>query len=209
MNPSFSMPEKVSIDVPFVRRLPIYVRIGLVGLCLAGGLWASPETVGDAVESSVSGEVALAPVSETLPVAVPAGKTIVPRDMGNDLFVPGSGRQVSMSRSVFMIFAVLVGMAVIGYLAKRGKLPIKGITDSGVLRIKETRMLGNKQFLVVVEHQDRKMLLGVGPGFISYLCPLSGSTGHSNESQVFEASLRQHIGPHENQDSSVGAESHG
>lgn len=209
MNPSFSTPGMVSMVVSCVWRLPIYVRIGIVGLFLSGGLWASPETVGESVESTGSPEVVSAPVSETLPVAVPPGKTIVPRKMGDDLFVPGSGRPVSMTRSVYLIFAFLVVMAVVGYLAKRGKLPIKGIHDSGVLHIKETRMLGNKQFLVVVEHQDRKMLLGVGPGFISYLCPLSGATGHSNESQVFEASLRQHIGPHENQDSSVGAESHG
>ena len=207
MNPSFSTPGMVSMVVSCVWRLPIYVRIGIVGLFLSGGLWASPETVGDSVESTGSSEVISAPVSETLPVAAPPGKTIVPRDMGNDLFVPGSGRQVSMSRSVFMIFAVLVVMAVVGYLAKRGKLPIKGITDSGVLRIKETRMLGNKQFLVVVEHQDRKMLLGVGPGFISYLCPLSGSTGSFKESPSFDASLSQHIGPHDSPDSSVRPQS--
>lgn len=207
MNPSFSISEKVPVAVPFVRRLLSFVRIGLVGLCLTGGLWASPETAGDAVESVDNSAISLVPALEAVPVAAPAGKTIVPRDMGDDLFVPGSGRQVSMSRSIYMIVAVLVAMAVIGYLAKRGKLPIKGITDSGVLRIKETRMLGNKQFLVVVEHQDRKMLLGVGPGFISYLCPLSGSTGNAKEAQGFEASLSQHIGPHDSPDSPVRPQS--
>ncbi|MBN2235388.1 MAG: FliO/MopB family protein, partial [Opitutales bacterium] len=128
------------------------------------------------------------------PVPITEPKTIVPREVGEDYFVPGAGRQMSMTRSIYLILVVIVGMAVFGYLAKRGKLPIKGLSDGGALRIKETRMLGNKQFLVVVEHQDRKMLLGVGPGFISYLCPLSGSDEGNGGMPGFEASLAQHIG---------------
>lgn len=40
------------------------------------------------------------------------------------------------------------------------------------LNISETRMLGNRQFLVVAEYQDRRVLLGVCPGRIEYLCAL-------------------------------------
>ena len=36
-------------------------------------------------------------------------------------------------------------------------------------------MLGHKQFLAVVEYEGRKMLLGVCPGRIDYLCPLEGN----------------------------------
>ncbi len=42
------------------------------------------------------------------------------------------------------------------------------------LNIAETRMLGNRQFLVVAEYEDRKMLIGVCPGRIDYLCTLAG-----------------------------------
>ena len=41
------------------------------------------------------------------------------------------------------------------------------------LQISETRMLGNRQFLVVAEYEDRKMLIGVCPGRIDYLATLS------------------------------------
>lgn len=41
------------------------------------------------------------------------------------------------------------------------------------LQISETRMLGNRQFLIVAEYEDRKMLLGVCPGRIDYLATLS------------------------------------
>jgi flagellar protein FliO/FliZ len=34
-------------------------------------------------------------------------------------------------------------------------------------------MLGNRQFLVVAEYEDRKMLIGVCPGRIDYLATLS------------------------------------
>jgi flagellar biogenesis protein FliO len=40
------------------------------------------------------------------------------------------------------------------------------------LEISESHMLGNRQFLVVAEYEDRKMLIGVCPGRIEYLCSL-------------------------------------
>ena len=40
------------------------------------------------------------------------------------------------------------------------------------LQISETRMLGNRQFLIVAEYEDRKMLIGVCPGRIDYLATL-------------------------------------
>jgi len=43
------------------------------------------------------------------------------------------------------------------------------------LDISETRMLGNRQFLIVAEYENRKMLIGVCPGRIEYLCTLSGA----------------------------------
>jgi flagellar protein FliO/FliZ len=43
------------------------------------------------------------------------------------------------------------------------------------LQIAETRMLGNRQFLIVAEYEDRKMLIGVCPGRIDYLCTLAGA----------------------------------
>ncbi|MCE9612523.1 MAG: flagellar biosynthetic protein FliO [Chthoniobacter sp.] len=42
------------------------------------------------------------------------------------------------------------------------------------LNISETRMLGNRQFLVVAQYEDRRVLLGVCPGRIDYLCSLRG-----------------------------------
>lgn len=41
------------------------------------------------------------------------------------------------------------------------------------LLISETRVLGNRQFLIVAEYESRKMLLGVCPGRIDYLCTLA------------------------------------
>ena len=43
------------------------------------------------------------------------------------------------------------------------------------LEISETRMLGNRQFLVVAAYEDRKILIGVCPGRIEYLCTLAGA----------------------------------
>lgn len=43
------------------------------------------------------------------------------------------------------------------------------------LEVSETRTLGNRQFLVVATYEDRKVLLGVCPGRIDYLCMLAGA----------------------------------
>jgi flagellar biogenesis protein FliO len=53
-----------------------------------------------------------------------------------------------------------------GSLHRRGKGERK-------LVISEARTLGNRQFLIVAEYENRKMLLGVCPGRIDYLSTLS------------------------------------
>jgi flagellar protein FliO/FliZ len=49
------------------------------------------------------------------------------------------------------------------------------------LRIEESRTVGNRQHLVVAEYEGRRVLLGISPGRIDYLCGLdtegSGSGG--------------------------------
>jgi flagellar biosynthetic protein FliO len=59
-------------------------------------------------------------------------------------------------------------------LLRRGSLPRPFSKNDGKLRVLETRLLGNRQFLVVVEYDGAKMLLGVCPGRIDYLTPLAG-----------------------------------
>jgi len=57
-----------------------------------------------------------------------------------------------------------------GFLAQKNKVARK-------LEISETRMLGNRQFLVVAQYEGKKMLIGVCPGRIDYLCNLGGGEG--------------------------------
>ena len=40
------------------------------------------------------------------------------------------------------------------------------------LRIEESRTVGNRQHLVVAEYEGRRVLLGISPGRIDYLCGL-------------------------------------
>lgn len=77
-----------------------------------------------------------------------------------------------------LTFGMLLGGAWL--LLKRGTLRRAFGKSEGRLQVLETKMLGNRQFLVVVEYDDAKLLLGVCPGRIDYLTPLAGhplSTG--------------------------------
>jgi flagellar biogenesis protein FliO len=69
------------------------------------------------------------------------------------------------------LFAALAAVAV--YFAKYG-LPFAKKTNRGErkLQILEMRPLGNRQFLLVVAYEETRILLGVTPGKIDYLCPL-------------------------------------
>lgn len=79
---------------------------------------------------------------------------------------------------LFVYFILIVAFLVAGlYFTRTG---FSGLLRKGKgerkLVISEARTLGNRQFLIVAEYENRKMLLGVCPGRIDYLSTLSG--GH-------------------------------
>lgn len=72
-------------------------------------------------------------------------------------------------------FLVLLLMVAAGFFVLRGQWPLRlGRATGGArkLQIAEMRPLGNRQFLVVVDYDGAKMLLGVTPGRIDHLCAL-------------------------------------
>lgn len=104
------------------------------------------------------------------------------RDSADDRPLNPAGQSETTLGSVIRdLILLLLGATVITgavvYL-KRRKIPVLGRRNDGArLKIQETRMLGNRQFLVVVDYDGRKMLLGVGPGLINHLCVLDQGTG--------------------------------
>ena len=69
------------------------------------------------------------------------------------------------------LLVALAGAAV--YLIKFG-IPMhrNRSKEERKLQVLEMRPLGNRQFLIVVAYEDTRMLLGVTPGKIDYLCAL-------------------------------------
>ena len=86
---------------------------------------------------------------------------------------PAGGSRIQLALYLALLVALLGGGVYVmrnglGFLQPKPKGPRK-------LDITETRMLGNRQFLIVAEYEHRKMLIGVCPGRIDYLCTLSGA----------------------------------
>ena len=126
------------------------------------------------------------PTAVSSPTASPEATpspTISPVERGRVLYpanapqtspstVRGSGDPASMpglATSFLMLLALCAGGY---YLVRRqaGFAPVgKGQRK---LVVSESRSLGNRQFLVVVEYENERVLLGVTPGKIDYLCPL-------------------------------------
>lgn len=89
------------------------------------------------------------------------------------------------------LLAALAGAAI--YLIKFG-IPLhrNRSKEERKLQVLEMRPLGNRQFLIVVGYDDTRMLLGVTPGKIDYLCPLdSVSTNPADFSQLMDQSEKK------------------
>jgi flagellar protein FliO/FliZ len=85
---------------------------------------------------------------------------------------PG-GSTATLTLALVLMVGLLGGGA---YLVRNGFTLLQPkMKGARKLQISETRMLGNRQFLVVAEYEDRKMLLGVCPGRIDYLATLSAA----------------------------------
>ncbi len=84
-----------------------------------------------------------------------------------------AGSSVQLALYLFLLVALLGG----GFYVMRNGFSFLQPKPKGPrkLEISETRMLGNRQFLIVAEYENRKMLIGVCPGRIDYLCTLSGA----------------------------------
>ena len=88
-------------------------------------------------------------------------------------FKPESGGTVQLSLYLVLLLGLLGGGA---WLLRSGLTIFQPkLKGERKLQVSETRMLGNRQFLVVAEYEGRKMLLGVCPGRIDYLSTLAGA----------------------------------
>lgn len=92
----------------------------------------------------------------------------------SDILTEG-GSSVGMVVTILGYIIILGGMGVAAwYLFKRGVIRKPFSSSEGKLKVAESRMLGNRQYIMVVEYEDKKILLGVGPGKIDYLTSLDG-----------------------------------
>ena len=109
---------------------------------------------------------------------------------------PSSSGGLSQAVAYVVVLGLLVGGAWL--LVKRGSLPKPFARSEGRLKVLETKMLGNRQFLMVVEYEDAKMLLGVCQGRIDYLTPLAGHPLAAAAASIEEEERRQpfHPGSH-------------
>lgn len=95
-------------------------------------------------------------------------------ELYKDLMSEG-GSGVGMAVTILGYLVIVGGMCVAAwYLFKRGVIRKPFSSSEGKLKVAESRMLGNRQYIMVVEYEDKKILLGVGPGKIDYLTSLDG-----------------------------------
>ena len=97
----------------------------------------------------------------------PADDVLLPEDAGS------TASTVVMFVGYGLVLVVL-GAGVFFVLRRGGWRRVMNRTE-GRLQVRETRMLGNRQFLMVVEYETSRLLVGVSPGRIELLTPLGPS----------------------------------
>lgn len=97
-----------------------------------------------------------------------------------DKIVPTGSKEPAPAipkETLFWLYGFLfLGVGFFAYkFWKRGAL-VRSNSKQSKLKVLEMRMLGNKQFLLVVEYDGRRMLLGVSPGIIQHICSLDDTS---------------------------------
>lgn len=114
---------------------------------------------------------------QTAPVAPPEKATL-----GAPVQAPVSSAPSSLSGGGtvsllgYVLTIVVLGGAGFTVLLRGGFFGVSWGAAKTVrkLRIEESRTVGNRQHLVVAEYEGRRVLLGISPGRIDYLCGLDG-----------------------------------
>jgi len=81
------------------------------------------------------------------------------------------------SRSLLVVALLLAAGGAWVLLRRRAGPGFLAGRSAHKLQIEETRSLGNRQYLVVAVYEGQKLLLGVTPGQIQLLTPLSAGEG--------------------------------
>jgi flagellar biogenesis protein FliO len=135
---------------------------------------SSPSSIIDPASTEASADKKPTPEEPAAPAASPSveKKPISPSVPGMDEF----GRLLGY----VTLLAALAGAAV--YLIKFG-LPMhrNRSKEERKLQVVEMRPLGNRQFLIVVGYEETRMLLGVTPGKIDYLCALDSPSSENSD----------------------------
>lgn len=163
------------------------IHAAFLALLLGAGLTGRAQTPTGTDPSEVVYPRGSAPAEQAPQPAPAATNTASP------FAPPSSSGGLSQAVAYVAVLGLLVGGAWL--LVKRGSLPRPFAKSEGRLKVLETKMLGNRQFLMVVEYEDAKMLLGVCQGRIDYLTPLAGHPLAAAAASIEEEERRQAFDP--------------
>lgn len=92
---------------------------------------------------------------------------------------PGASIAGGLNAISLLLAAAAAGVG--GWALWRGRQRASVRSGARALAVEETRPLGNRQYLVVASYEGRKFLLGVCPGRIDLLAPLTAESARRLE----------------------------
>jgi flagellar biogenesis protein FliO len=108
---------------------------------------------------------------------------------GTPDIIDGANPVLSSTQMYIYGAFILICLVVVMMFWKKTAFGSIKMNKNQKLKVSEMRMLGNKQYLAVVEYEDSKILLGISPGLIQHLGHLDASGRKTPESSELEKIL--------------------
>lgn len=91
--------------------------------------------------------------------------------------------KVPYTTFIYLILLIFIAFWIVYFVRKSNFIP-QVLKKNAKLKILETHVLGNKQFLVLVSYENKDILLGVGPGMINQLSTFEKKAFDSDKNEM-------------------------
>lgn len=85
----------------------------------------------------------------------------------------------SSAPSLIPLFLLLLAVPLVWYIWRR-RLP-GPVAGNRKLKVSESCIVGPRQFIIVAAYEDQRVLIGVSPGQINYLCRVDAAGNRDTE----------------------------
>lgn len=86
-------------------------------------------------------------------------------------------------RVIFYLLFLALCFVLVRFVSRKKGFSLSRENSSSSLEVRESKIIGSKQYIAIVECSEKKVLLGVTPSNITYLCEIENVRNQSDETE--------------------------